>query len=148
MTASTVTATLSLVMTSWGGTSTTCSRMSTLSMRWMKGTTNRRPGSTVVRYLPRFSMRPCSKGRTVRRPLAAMTRAASAMIARRITPGLMLSIIRSSEAGSPLGRFDRLRRRPRRSNRLPKRPRRLQPDLVTPARERRHGARNQAGATR
>ena len=60
MTASTDTTTLSDVMTSWGGTSTTRSRMSTRSMRSMKGTITRRPGSTVSRYLPRRSTSPRS----------------------------------------------------------------------------------------
>src|SRR5690606_31009020 len=77
MPASTVTATLSLVMTSCGWTSTTCSRMSTLMSRLTNGMTQRSPESTVFSYRPRNSTRPFSKGRTTRNPVAATRMARS-----------------------------------------------------------------------
>src|SRR5262249_47846656 len=81
-TAYTVTTTLSEVMTSCGGTSTTCSRMSTRWTRSTKGTMIRSPGSTVPLYRPRRSTTPRWYGRTILMHVNARTNNRKATMAR------------------------------------------------------------------
>ena len=91
MTASTETTTLSEVMTSCGGTSTTCSRMSTSCICWMNGTIRCSPESVVSLYLPNCSMMPFWNGRTIRTLDATTTTNSSS----KATTTMMTAVVTS-----------------------------------------------------
>ena len=89
-------------MTSWGGTSTTCSRMSTSCMCWTNGMIRCRPGSMVSLYLPSCSTMPCWYGRTMRTLEPTTTSSSRIRITmtigdRRRSRGLLL--VRSAGTG-------------------------------------------------
>ena len=65
MTASTVIVTLSLVITSWGGTSITASLMSIIANFSIPGITTFKPGDASLLYFPNLSTKPLSKGRRI-----------------------------------------------------------------------------------